>query len=233
MCRILITVGFSWKRFLGDFIEVSRRDRTMGWSHGDGWGMAYVVDGGAGVYRSVNPIWESFMAPPDNATALLVHSRYASVGAKRIENTHPFTRGKYALAHNGTIVREKLVERMKEMGLSTCTAGDTDSELLVEFIARYGPAEGLAKIYEAAHDILDPEEPMLNVAVLDLEQGAGWVLNYFEHFNEHFAMRYTVADDSVTVASEPLGEVTWEYVADAGKPTVVSITRSGIEVRRL
>ncbi len=233
MCRILITVGFSWKRLLGAFIEVSRRDRTMGWSHGDGWGMAYVVDGGAGTYRSVNPIWESFVEPPDRATALLVHSRYASVGARRIENTHPFTRGRYALAHNGTIIREKLVERMEKIGLSTWTAGDTDSELLVEFVVRYGPAEGLAKIYEVAHDILDPEEPMLNVAVLDLAQGTGWALNYFEHFHEHFAMRYTIADDSVAVASEPLDGGRWEYVAEEGKPTLVSINRNGIEVRRL
>jgi len=111
MCRLLISWGKPSRSHMLSFVEISRRDRTKGWSHGSGWGVLYARKGTYGVYKSTSSIWESFVEPPDGYLLYLFHSRLASVGAVSLANTHPIIYGRYAIAHNGTIDKEAFGRR--------------------------------------------------------------------------------------------------------------------------
>jgi len=65
------------------------------------------------------------------------HVRYSTTAASTLENAHPLDVGdplgdlSFHIAHNGTIEREPLVEKLREEGLSPHT-GITDTELMGE-----------------------------------------------------------------------------------------------------
>src|SRR5206468_12032321 len=66
------------------------------------------------------------------ARTVVAHVRKASVGAIAMQNTHPFQRGPWLFAHNGTLpdwekVREPL-EELIDPSLRSELRGETDSE---------------------------------------------------------------------------------------------------------
>lgn len=68
-----------------------------------------------------------------DSEALLAHARYATVGAQKDENTHPFRFRRWLFAHDGTVegfreVRPRLLEVLPDF-LRRNVEGDTDSEL--------------------------------------------------------------------------------------------------------
>lgn len=80
--------------------------------HGDGWGIVY-WDKGHPLYlgreprdASSDPQYEAACDLGESlgiSSPIMAHLRKASVGIKVKENTHPFTVGSWAFAHNGTI----------------------------------------------------------------------------------------------------------------------------------
>jgi glutamine amidotransferase len=130
--------GFSFKqpqdvsKVLGKFFEFSHKNPH-------GWGMAIYDDMHTPVlikepvaaYRS--GILESVIRRSVVANLGIAHIRYASKGAKRYNNTHPFqfviNQEEWVLAHNGTLNLENY--RVNEYYPS----GDTDSEKLFCLIA--------------------------------------------------------------------------------------------------
>ena len=65
----------------------------------------------------------------------LAHVRYASVGAHKVTNTHPFTMDGRIFAHNGTLEDlDPLNERLRELDASGLVLGDTDSERMFALI---------------------------------------------------------------------------------------------------
>src|SRR3712207_2127985 len=84
---------------LTEFTELSCR-------HGDGWGMAFRAGDEIGVRKRPDAARESDVFTDlarTHATDLgMVHLRWATLGlAIRSQNTHPFTAGSVAFAHNG------------------------------------------------------------------------------------------------------------------------------------
>jgi glutamine amidotransferase len=83
----------------------SRIDRR-GESHPDGWGLGFFVDELPEILRSVAPAFEDdqFLAAAErmHARTVVAHVRQATVGGAALENTHPFTHGRWIFAHNGT-----------------------------------------------------------------------------------------------------------------------------------
>src|ERR1044071_3282320 len=74
--------------------------------HPDGWGIA--VRGGAWtIHRSTAcaarcPTYRE-LAEAAAGELVIAHVRQATVGATALANTHPFRRGAFVFAHNGTI----------------------------------------------------------------------------------------------------------------------------------
>jgi predicted glutamine amidotransferase len=111
--------------------------------HGDGWGMAWRESGGNGTKATTSPISAAHdpryadLATRELGDAGLVHLRWATDGLTvKPENTHPFTSGGYAFAHNGSIAPiDKLEALLSEHSL-TALEGDTDSERYFRFVVQ-------------------------------------------------------------------------------------------------
>ncbi len=80
--------------------------------HADGWGIAFFEGRGVRIFNDPLPsctsrLAEMVAAHPFRATNIVAHIRKATVGAVRLENTHPFSRelwGRHwVFAHNGTL----------------------------------------------------------------------------------------------------------------------------------
>jgi predicted glutamine amidotransferase len=128
MCRLFgaaasapIDVSFELLRSDNSILRQSER-------HDSGWGSAYYTSEGEPElhrFASAAHADESF----DEATSgrgrlIMVHVRRATIGDLSLENTHPFSRGRYTYCHNGTILKAaKLVPLADRAPL-----GDTDSE---------------------------------------------------------------------------------------------------------
>jgi predicted glutamine amidotransferase len=72
------------------------------------------------------------LAGPVESEAVLAHARYATVGAQKDENTHPFRFRRWLFAHDGTIeafreLKPRLIAALPEF-LRRNIEGDTDSE---------------------------------------------------------------------------------------------------------
>jgi len=228
---MLASGGYPGDDAITDFINISKKDRTAGWSHGDGWGVLWLYRGSIGIYKSLNPIWESFTGIPKDAEVYLLHSRYASVGSKKLANTHPIIYGSYAIAHNGTVNRDGFARALKGLGVPVDAGGDTDSELILKAFVHLGAdIEAIRKIVAVASQFLDPEEPMLNAVFLNLENGEAYVINYYEEEHPHYVMSIARRGKVTIVASEPLNiGVEWSGI---GRCSVMKISPVG-EVDKL
>jgi predicted glutamine amidotransferase len=130
-CRSRDPGGVSHELFHGaNALRVQSRE------HPDGWGVGWYEAKTPRVIRSLTPAHgdadfeklSHFVA----AQTVIAHVRKASVGRVAPENTHPFQRGPWLFAHNGTVpdwerVRPALEERI-EPSLRTALQGETDSE---------------------------------------------------------------------------------------------------------
>ena len=107
--------------------------------HGDGWGMAFFESEGGLPGKGIryfidkqsaaaSPIAQMLRSYPVKSHNVVAHVRKATVGAVRLENSHPFVRelwGRYwVFAHNGD-----LKDFNPRLHGSFRPVGDTDSEL--------------------------------------------------------------------------------------------------------
>ena len=107
-----------------------------GYDHAHGWGVATFDENGPDIERQAWAAYhgEHFARAAARAYSRLViaHVRRATVGGAAIENTHPFSDGKWVFAHNGTIpgfavIQPILLERMGARHRQA-VKGETDSE---------------------------------------------------------------------------------------------------------
>lgn len=229
MCRILLIFGTPRQGFLKSFVEISRKDKTLGLSHGSGWGMLYAKKGEYGLYKSTRPIWESYIDPPAGYKLYLLHSRLASVGGVSPANTHPIVYGDFAIAHNGTFRKEEMAEDLKKRGLDIRTGGTTDTELFLKaFVDLGGDAETLAELSKWAIRYLDKEEPMMNMAIVDLRNAEAYFVTYRLSEEPHYIPVYRVGETTV-VASEPLDDEPWTTLLNG---SIAKITEGVIEITK-
>jgi glutamine amidotransferase len=223
MCRILLLFGDPRPDIFRSFVEISRRDRTAGLSHGSGWGVLYAREGEYGLYKSTRPIWESYIDPPSGYKLYLFHSRLASVGGVSPANTHPIVYGNFAIAHNGTIMKDKFSEELRQRGIDVRIGGATDSELFLKaFVDMGGDLDALREVSEIAVRFLDPEEPMMNIALVNLEKPKAYFLTYRLREDPHF-VPVVLDGPQAVVASEPLDGGSWRPLGNG----VLAIASSG------
>jgi glutamine amidotransferase len=110
--------------------------RVQSKEHPDGWGLGWYENGAPRVVRGLTPahgdaVFEK-LSHFVSARTVVAHVRKASVGAIAMDNTHPFQRGPWLFAHNGTLpdwekVRGPL-EQLIDPSLRSSLRGETDSE---------------------------------------------------------------------------------------------------------
>jgi predicted glutamine amidotransferase len=134
MCRLLGTVSTTPVTL--DDVLGPAREAFLGLAavHGDGWGHAWSTGSGDLTVRK-SP--ESALASAElgelarsrPAGAALTHLRWATLGLSvGPDNTHPFTDGRVAFAHNGSVAPPSGLDALISPGLAARQQGDTDSE---------------------------------------------------------------------------------------------------------
>jgi predicted glutamine amidotransferase len=184
-------------------------------SHCDGWGEASWTDGGRLAVEkeparaATSDQFESAMTATVTDAALL-HLRRASAGmVNQVVNTHPFTDGQIAFAHNGWCGPTEVLDRLvAEVGGQPCD-GDTDSEryfrLVAAELARDEPEFAIPRA--AARIAANAEFEALNALLL-----TPTALYAYSFFNEEamrkrgvaedtYDLHYSIEDSQVTIAS--------------------------------
>jgi glutamine amidotransferase len=130
--------------------------RVQSREHPDGWGLGWYENGTPRVVRSLTPAHgdQDFekLSQFVHAQTVVAHVRKASIGRVAQENTHPFQRGPWLFAHNGTLPGwEKArgaLEELIDPSLRSSLHGETDSErcflLFLTRLRRRGPVEQAA-----------------------------------------------------------------------------------------
>ena len=206
--------------------------------HGDGWGGAW--HDADGNIRSVNSTGTAILdesyaelaAEPLGPSGLL-HLRWATGGLPVCaENTHPFTDGEYAFAHNGNINPIPRLDALLTPSSRAKLRGTTDSEryfrLLLQGIEETGDeSEGVTGTLA----LLSGEFPHCSLNALLLTPSALFAVHInsraesppralrrlFEseesmparHAAEYYAMDYRVTENAVHVISSGLDAAGW------------------------
>jgi predicted glutamine amidotransferase len=227
-------------------LMVQSREDLAGYGHAQGWGVTTYQDHRPHVERQA---WAAYHGEHFRRAAarifsrqVLAHVRRATVGAPKIENTHPFVDGPWTFIHNGTIrnfdrLRPRLLAQLPQ---ERCKAihGDTDSEHVFHFLrhlqtrAPHRPLsevlrDGLRQIVEWCREIEPAAGVSLNVILTDGEQMVGSrlgrTLYYVEregvHDCEICGFPHIHHDPhrryrAVVVASEPISHEDWREVPE-------------------
>jgi len=138
MCRLIGVVASEITNFRFCLRDAPRSLAVMSPEHPDGWGVA-VHDGAA---------WQLVKAPAcaqDDAhfealsatrrgRVLIAHVRKRTVGPIGPDNTHPFARGRWTFAHNGTIDDQDFLRAHSAPARLAEVVGQTDSELFFAYL---------------------------------------------------------------------------------------------------
>jgi glutamine amidotransferase len=178
-------------------LMLQSRGDLRGTSHTDGWGIAFYDNHRPQVERRATAAFEDlhFSATAERiyTGTVVAHVRMATIGAPGIVNSHPFTYGPWAFAHNGTVtgfdqLRARLIAET-DPRLHAAQQGTTDSEhaffwllsrLAAAGIAPEAPARELPHLLhvvaESVHELAQrsthvaPEKPpRLNFLLTDGE----------------------------------------------------------------
>jgi glutamine amidotransferase len=108
MCRLFGFRSAASER-VHDALVLERNSlRRQSLEHPDGWGIASWQDSGLPLVARglgaahLDPEFER-VSSAVQARTVLAHLRLASVGPVKLDNAHPFTHGRWAFAHNGTL----------------------------------------------------------------------------------------------------------------------------------
>jgi predicted glutamine amidotransferase len=196
---------------LGGFTELSTK-------HGDGWGVARSTRRGVRVRKSPDAARTSVefarWAGRRRADLGLAHLRWATLGlGVDRDNTHPFTDGRVAFAHNGSIRPPAGLDRLLDDRSQRRRQGTTDSEryfLAVSQLLRDGatPEEALRGC--ADEIAASMEFTSLNCLLLTPEKLYALCRydptgRWEDDDPSYYDLRYRVSSDAVVVASSGWG----------------------------
>lgn len=220
MCRLLGYATHSpvtLTELLGE--EELREFTELSCKHADGWGFGWADADGITVQkapdsaRSSSAFAQAAASHPSDLA--LVHLRLATLGLGiGQENTHPFTHGQVAFAHNGSVAQPAALDALLPDDLAPALRGTTDSERY--FLATLGAARdragdlagGLADTVARIVDSL--EFGGLNAMLVTPEQLIA-VCRYDPAAQEreaepdYYHLRYRITPQSVVISSSGWG----------------------------
>ena len=227
MCRLLgwatrtpVTLhGLLGDDDLVDFTELSVK-------HGDGWGVARATGEGVKVHKRPDAARASRsfgLWSRTHATDLgMAHLRWATMGlGVGIENTHPFTDGRVAFAHNGSVLSPASLDGLIDPALARLRRGTTDSErYFLAVLTRM--ADGVPP-HEALRDTADEiarTSPFTSLNCLLMTPDELIALCRYDPAGpledkdpEYYRLRYRASDDAVVVCSSGWGRG-WQELAN-------------------
>jgi len=187
--------------------EAPRSLRALSHEHRDGWGVAIQTGAGWRIDRDTTTAAACAryleLASTD-ATLAIAHVRNRTVGETSLSNTHPFRRGRFVFAHNGTVRDLAAVVVRSAPEQLAAIEGDTDSERLFAFVLTHideagDIARGVAAAVRALHAITD-------VGSVNFLLSCGARLYAHRLGRSLYTLR---RDDVSVVASEPLTDEPW------------------------
>jgi glutamine amidotransferase len=194
--------------------EAPRSLAVLSNEHPDGWGIALGDRGTWQVHRSTTcaaRCREYAGLAGANADIVIAHVRKATVGNLSIANTHPFRRGRFVFAHNGTVhAMAALLPWIAPAQLAR-VEGETDSERLFAFV--------LTQIDDAGDIDRGIARAIATLQSLGDIGSASFLLSCGERLFAYRCGRtlYTLARGGATmVASEPLTSEPWHEVPECG-----------------
>jgi predicted glutamine amidotransferase len=200
--------------------------------HGDGWGVARATDSGVKVHKRADTARgsRSFAAwARTHASDLgIAHLRWATMGLSvGIENTHPFTDGRIAFAHNGSVLSPASLDRLVAPQVAGLRRGTTDSERY--FLAVLSRMADGATAQEALLDTVDEiarSSPFTSLNCLLMTSDELVAMCRYDPDGpledkdpEYYRLRYRVTDDAVVVSSSGWGR-RWQELANGDLLTV-------------
>lgn len=243
MCRLLGYVSTSARSVrdvvgadLDGFCRLSRK-------HGDGWGVAWPDTDKVLVRRSTVPAEDdpefTAFADDHHTDAALVHLRLATMGLSvRDDNTHPFTEGTIAFAHNGSVWPPQSIDPLIAPELRSRLVGDTDSEryflAVLDRMRDRHPADALADTVDA----LDASCAFTSLNSMLLTPEALYVVSKRGAMAaevadpDYYTLRYRTTADTVIVASSGWSQDGWTELPD-GEMLVVERGTLTVSVRPL
>src|SRR5215468_6429946 len=181
MCRLFGFRSAASER-VHDALVLERNSlRRQSLEHPDGWGIASWQDSGLPeVARGLgaahlDPEFER-VSSAVKARTVLAHLRLASVGPVRLDNAHPFTWGRWAFAHNGTLhdfARHRAAfEALIDARFGGSMRGETDSErcfaLFLTLLATRVDPEGAAPLGEVLWALASTMEAVSRITDVEL-----------------------------------------------------------------
>jgi predicted glutamine amidotransferase len=140
MCRMLGIVASEATSFRFCLHQAPRSLHCLSREHPDGWGIAVYESGADRWNVQKQPACagddERFVdvAVTSRGHSMVAHIRKGTVGPIGIDNTHPFHRGRWVFAHNGTIEDVDTLRRKTSPGRLAEITGSTDSEVLFAYL---------------------------------------------------------------------------------------------------
>lgn len=162
MCRLLGVVASERTDFHFSLRTAPRSLATLSREHPHGWGVAvFASPSGWTLHkRAMCALDDDAFAAAAAGTRgeiLVAHIRKKTVGPTREENTHPFRRGRWVFAHNGTIDDLAFLRDGSSDARRAEIEGDTDSELFLAYL--------LTRL-DAANLVDRPAGPLTDAALL-------------------------------------------------------------------
>ncbi|MEW5877759.1 class II glutamine amidotransferase [Thermoanaerobaculum aquaticum] len=198
MCRLLglvankpVDLSFSLGKF-GD--HAAKNPDGWGiawWTHFKGWEIRKEP------YRADTSEHYKHVSVEAKGQVFVCHVRFATIGEKKMENTHPFRHGDWVFAHNGSLDREKLLGLLRK-SYRQCLRGETDSETFFLWILQNieGCDHTLNGIRSAIRGVQD-----LTLSSLNFLLANGPELYVFRHATQkpnYYTLFYLVRDGTMT-----------------------------------
>jgi predicted glutamine amidotransferase len=233
MCRLL---GWAGRRpaTLADVLGEDDLDAFTGLSahHGDGWGVARSTARGVSVRRRPDAARTSARfdrwARHRRTDLGLAHLRRATLGLSiGPANTHPFTDGRVAFAHNGSISPPAALDDLLLARSQHRRRGTTDSEryflaLLTRLRSGTAPRDALRDTVDEIAGTL----PFTSLNCLLLTPDELIAACHYDPAGDledkdpdYYRLRYRVTDDAVVVSSSGWGR-NWQELANGDLLTV-------------
>jgi len=137
MCRLLGIVANKPVDLEFSLVAGSETLKILSERNPDGWGIAWYKNGLPHPEKEPFPAYRSeryfAVAHSIHTPLAIAHVRYATTGNLTMANTHPFVWQEWAFAHNGSVDRAPILDRLAGAH-KAALEGETDSEALFHWI---------------------------------------------------------------------------------------------------